>query len=293
MAKPKHKRYNSFKGARFTSTISTSLVLFLLGIVALLGVMATQLTVYVRENMGFSVVLNENATDAQIKSLQNRLTAAPYARDVQYISKTDALRELYIELGENPEELLGYNPLRPSFEVKLHNEYAEAAKLAEIANTLSKAYPYIEKVSYQKDLIKLVNDNLRLIGVVLLGIATIMAIISMVLIGNTVSLVAYSKRFLLHTMILVGAKPSFIRRPFIRSHVANGIVGAIIAIAMLGGLLYYLSNEMSGFAALLDIKILAYVGGGILLAGIILSYIAARFAIGRYLRTDRDKLYYM
>ena len=108
---------------RLTSTISTSLVLFLLGIIALLGVMATQLTVYVRGNMGFSVVLDENVTDAQIKTLQKRLTAAPYARKVQYISKSDALKELYMELGENPEDLLGYNPLRPSFEVKLNSDY--------------------------------------------------------------------------------------------------------------------------------------------------------------------------
>ena len=114
MAKSKKKKHNSFFGARLTSTISTSLVLFLLGIIALLGVMATQLTVYVRGNMGFSVVLDENVTDAQIKTLQKRLTAAPYARKVQYISKSDALKELYMELGENPEDLLGYNPLRPS-----------------------------------------------------------------------------------------------------------------------------------------------------------------------------------
>ncbi len=293
MGKSIHKKHRSFRGARFTSTISTSLVLFLLGIVALLGVMATQLTLYVRENMGFSVILNENATDTQIKSLQTRLTSAPYARSVQYISKTDALRELYMELGENPEELLGYNPLRPSFEIKLQNEYADAGKISEIEKNLTKAYPYIEKVSYQKDLIRLVNDNLQLIGIVLLGIAAIMAIISMVLIGNTVSLVAYSKRFLLHTMVLVGAKPAFIRRPFIRSHVANGVVGALIANSMLGGLLYYMSREMRGFSSLLNPETLAYVGCGIILAGIILSYIAARIAIGRYLRADRDKLYYM
>ena len=190
MAKSKKKKHNSFFGARLTSTISTSLVLFLLGIIALLGVMATQLTVYVRGNMGFSVVLDENVTDAQIKTLQKRLTAAPYARKVQYISKSDALKELYMELGENPEDLLGYNPLRPSFEVKLNSDYADATKLAGIDKTLRSAYPYIENVSYQKDLIELVNDNLKLIGLILLGIAVVMTVISVVLIANTVSLVA-------------------------------------------------------------------------------------------------------
>ena len=213
MAKSKKKKHNSFFGARLTSTISTSLVLFLLGIIAFMGVMATQLTRYVRENMGFSIVLDENVTDAQVKTLQKRLTAAPYARRVQYISKADALRELYVELGENPEDLLGYNPLRPSFEVKLHSDYADAARLAEIDKTLRSAYPYIENISYQKDLIELVNDNLRLIGMILAGIAVVMTIISFVLIANTVSLVAYSKRFLLHTMELVGAKPAFMTPP--------------------------------------------------------------------------------
>ena len=283
MAKSKKKKHNSFFGARLTSTISTSLVLFLLGIIALLGVMATQLTVYVRGNMGFSVVLDENVTDAQIKTLQKRLTAAPYARKVQYISKSDALKELYMELGENPEDLLGYNPLRPSFEVKLNSDYADATKLAGIDKTLRSAYPYIENVSYQKDLIELVNDNLKLIGLILLGIAVVMTVISVVLIANTVSLVAYSKRFLLHAMVLVGATPAFIRRPFVRSHIVNGIFGALIANGLLGALLYYMSRELSGFSSLLDKEMLLFIAGGILLAGIVLSYLAARIAVGRYL----------
>ena len=293
MAKSKKKKHNSFFGARLTSTISTSLVLFLLGIIAFRRVMATQLTRYVRENMGFSIVLDENVTDAQVKTLQKRLTAAPYARRVQYISKADALRELYVELGENPEDLLGYNPLRPSFEVKLHNDYADAARLAEIDKTLRSAYPYIENISYQKDLIELVNDNLRLIGMILAGIAVVMTIISFVLIANTVSLVAYSKRFLLHTMELVGAKPAFIRRPFVRSHIVNGIFGALIADALLGAVLYYMSRELRGFASLLDREVLLAIAAGIVVAGIVLSYLAARIAVGRYLRTDHDKLYYM
>ena len=293
MAKSKKKKHNSFFGARLTSTISTSLVLFLLGIIALMGGVATQLTHYVRENMGFSVVLDENVTDAQIKTLEKRLSAAPYARQVHFISKADALRELYIELGENPEDLLGYNPLRPSFEVKLHSDYADAAYLAQIDKNLRSAYSYVENVSYQKDLIELVNDNLRLIGLILVGIALVMTIISVVLIANTVSLVAYSKRFLLHTMELVGATPAFIRRPFVRSHVVDGIFGALIANALLGGVLYYMSRELTGFASLLDREMLLVIRAGIVLVGIVLSYLAARIAVRRYLRTDRDKLYYM
>ena len=293
MTKTRRKKHSSFLGARLTSTVSTALVLFLLGIIALLGITAKRLSVYVRENMGFTVVLDENTSDSQIKALQKRLTAAPYARKVEYISKKDALRELSMEIGENPEDLLGYNPLRPSFEVKLNSEYANASKLPEIERTLTKAYPYIRKVSYQKDLIKLVNENMRLIGLILLGIAVVMTVISIVLIGNTVSLVAYSKRFLLNTMMLVGAKNSFIRRPFVRSHVANGIMGAIIANVLLAAMLYYLSRDMSGLAALLDKKMLVEVAVGILAAGIVFSYVAARVAIARYLRMDRNKLYYM
>ena len=116
MAKSKKKKHNSFFGARLTSTISTSLVLFLLGIIAFMGVMATQLTRYVRENMGFSIVLDENVTDAQVKTLQKRLTAAPYARRVQYISKAAAVREPHVALGEYPAALLGHNPFPPPFE---------------------------------------------------------------------------------------------------------------------------------------------------------------------------------
>ena len=163
----------------------------------------------------------------------------------------------------------------------------------DFAKNLRSAYSYVENVSYQKDLIELVNDNLRLIGLILVGIALVMTIISVVLIANTVSLVAYSKRFLLHTMELVGATPAFIRRPFVRSHVVDGIFGALIANALLGGVLYYMSRELTGFASLLDREMLLVIGAGIVLVGIVLSYLAARIAVRRYLRTDRDKLYYM
>ncbi|MCD7710099.1 MAG: permease-like cell division protein FtsX [Porphyromonadaceae bacterium] len=293
MLKSKKKKYGSFFGARLTSTISTSLVLFLLGIIALMTVMATQLSLYVRENMGFSVVLDENVTEAQVKGLEKQLTAAPYARMVHYISKADALQELCAELGENPEELLGYNPLRPSFEVKLHSDYADAVQLARIDSTLRRNYPYIKSVSYQKEFIGLVNDNLRLIGIILLGIAVVMAVISVVLIANTVSLAAYSKRFLLHTMVLVGATPSFIRRPFVRAHMVNGFFGALIANGILWGGVYYLCKELSGFSSLLDKRMMLFIAVGLLVAGVLLSWLAARIAVGRYLRTGRDKLYYI
>ncbi|WP_303115901.1 cell division protein FtsX [Coprobacter fastidiosus] len=293
MSESKSGRHITFFNARLTSTISISLVLFILGIVVLMGILATRLSMYVKENMGFSIVLKENVKESQVKKLQKKLDIAPYVRATQYISKEDALKELEVELGENPKDLLGFNPLQASIEVKLRSDYAHPDSLVWIEKGLRKGTVAIDDIVYQKDLIQLVNDNIRRISLMLLGLAVVLMLISFALISNTIRLGAYSKRFIIHTMKLVGATPAFIRKPFIISNIVNGIIGAFIAMALLSGCVYYLLTEFDNLYTLIDISSLLWVFVIVLLLGVVLTAISAWFAVNRYIRMDRDNLYYV
>ena len=293
MSESKSGRHITFFNARLTSTISISLVLFILGIVVLMGILATRLSMYVKENMGFSIVLKENVKESQVKKLQKKLDIAPYVRATQYISKEDALKELEVELGENPKDLLGFNPLQASIEVKLRSDYAHPDSLVWIEKGLRKGTVAIDDIVYQKDLIQLVNDNIRRISFMLLGLAVVLMLISFALISNTIRLGAYSKRFIIHTKKLVGATPAFIRKPFIISNIINGIIGAFIAMALLSGCVYYLLTEFDNLYTLIDISSLFWVFVIVLLLGVVLTAISAWFAVNRYIRMDRDNLYYV
>ena len=282
----------SFLNARMTSTLSVSLVLFILGIMVLMGFLATNLSRHVKENIGFSIVLNESAGERQVHQLQRMLERSKYVKAAQYISKEDALKEVMIELGENPEDVLGVNPLQSSIEVKLKADYANTDSLAVIEKNL-RGQVIVSDILYQKDLIQSVNDNMSRIGLVLLALAIVLMLISFALISNTIRLGAYSKRFLIHTMKLVGATPAFIRRPFIVSKVINGIVASVIAMLLLSGCIYYLMSEMENFTTLLSVPMMVLVFLSVLILGIILTAVSAYWAVNRYIRMDRDDLYYI
>ena len=282
----------SFFHSRLTSIISISLVLFLLGLIFLIGLLGNKLSVYVKENISFSIVLKDRQKEADIKKMQRTLKALPFIKSTEYISKEQAAKELEEELGENPETFLGFNPLQASIEVKLHSQYANPDSLKMIEKRI-KNYTSVSDLLYRKDMMEMVNDNMKRVSLILLALAGVLMTISFVLIGNTIRLLIYSKRFLIHTMKLVGATAGFIRRPFVWYNVVSGFFASILAILMLTGALFYLQNELSGFIQLLDIKalIIAYVG--ILIIGISLSIVATVFAVNKYLRMDVDKLYYI
>ena len=285
MAEGKKVSSVSFFNSRLTSIISISLVLFLLGLVFLIGLLGNKLSVYVKENISFSIVLRDNQKEADIKKMQKTLDALPYIKSTEYISKEQAVKELEEELGENPETFLGFNPLQASIEVKLHSEYANVDSLQLIEKKIKK-YTSVSDLLYRKDMMQMVNDNVKRVSLILLTLAVMLMAISFVLISNTI-------RLLIHTMKLVGATPGFIRRPFVRYNVVSGIFASIFAILMLTGALYYLQNELSGFVQLLDIKVLIIVYAGVLIMGILLSVTATVFAVNKYLRMGVDKLYYI
>lgn len=292
MAEKNKIRSVTFFHSRLTSVISIALVLFLLGLICLMGLLGNKLSVYVKENISFSIVLKDNQREADIKKMQKKLDSLPFIKSTEYISKEQAVKELEEELGENPETFLGFNPLKASIEVRLRSDYANPDSLPKIEHYI-KQYTSVSDLLYRKDMMEMVHNNMQRIGLILFVLAVMLMAISFVLIGNTIRLLIYSKRFLIHTMKLVGATPGFIRRPFVYYNMVSGVIAALLAIGMLSGFLYYLQSELTGFIQLLDMQTLLIVFVLVMLLGILLSAVATIIAVNKYLRMNIDRLYYI
>jgi len=274
-----------------TSIISISLVLFLLGIVGLLLLNAQRLSTHVLENLGFSIVLKEEAKEVDIIRLQKNLDAKAYVKSTDYITKEEAARETSEELGENFIEFLGYNPLPASIVVKFYADYANSDSIASIEKELQR-FDEVDEIMYQESLIHLVNENVRKISLIILAFSALMFFIAIALVNNTIRMSVYSKRFLINTMQLVGATRSFIRKPFLMRSAGHGIYAAIIAILLLVGVIYLIQQEFMEVISFQDVDILGILFIGVILVGIILNWISTYFAINKYLRMKSDDLYY-
>jgi cell division transport system permease protein len=274
-----------------TTVISISLVLFLLGIIGLLFLNARRLSVYVKENLGFTVMVNENSREAEVQRLQKTLNASSYVREATYVSQDEAADLLREELGEDFVDFLGYNPLLSSIEVKVFAEYANPDSMAVIEKEVLN-FPQVNEVYYQKNLLHAVHDNIEKISIVLGGFAILLMVIAIALINNTIRLSVYSRRFLIKTMQLVGATRGFIRRPFLVTGILNGLAGATIAIILLSGLIYGLTNEFEGMIGFANIKLIGLLFAIVIALGILITLISTFFAVNRYLRMNADDLYY-
>jgi cell division transport system permease protein len=278
--------------SRFTSTISISLVLFLIGMMLVMGFLAKDLSNYVKENISISVIVDDEMKLPDVKMFQKRLESSPWVKSVEYIDKEEALKELVNNLGENPEDLLGYNPLLASFDVYLNSDYANTDSISKLETSLKKNKSVLE-VIYRKDLIQLVNENVKRISIILLALAIVLTLISFSLIRNTVRLMIYSKRFLIHTMQLVGANRNFIRKPFLLENLWSGIIAAVLAMGLLYGSLYYFEQKLAGSIHILELQTLAFVFISMLFFGIIIIYLATWLAVSSYLKMNSSDLYYV
>ena len=292
MAENKKVSSVSFFNSRLTSIISISLVLFLLGLVFLIGLLGNKLSVYVKENISFSIVLKDNQKEADIKKMQKTLDALPYIKSTEYISKEQAVKELEEELGENPETFLGFNPLQASIEVKLHSEYANVDSLQLIEKKIKK-YTSVSDLLYRKDMMQMVNDNVKRVSLILLTLAVMLMAISFVLISNTIRLLIYSKRFLIHTMKLVGASWGFIRRPFLVRNIWIGILAAAMADAALIGMAYALVRYEPELIEIITPMTMLMVMGSVFVFGVVITFMCAYISINKYLRMKASALYYI
>ena len=294
MGKKKRKQEKNRSGRAglqaVTLCISTAMVLILLGLVVLTGLVGRNLSSRVKENLVVTVMLAQDMTDTEAAQLQKKLRERPYMNQMKYVSKEDALKEGVKELGSDPSEFVGENPFLSSIELTLLADYANNDSLRWIEKEL-KASPKVSEIAYQKDLVEAVNKNLAKISLVLLGLAVLLLIVSFSLINNTIRLGVYARRFSIHTMKLVGASWGFIRGPFVRKSVGLGVLAAVIACAVLGGLVYALYRYEPEILTVLTWKELAITGGAVLLFGVIITAICAHISVNKFLRMKAGELY--
>lgn len=273
-----------------TSCISTTLVLLLLGLVVFFVLAAHNLSVYVKENINFSIVISDDMKERDILRLQKSLNGEPFVKSTEYISKKQALEEQTEAMGTDPQEFLGYNPFSASIEVKLKSDYANADSIAKIEKQIRKNTD-IQDVLYQKELVDAVNDNIRKISLLLLGLAVILAMISFALINNMIRLSIYSKRFLIHTMKLVGASWSFIRRPFLRRNFWIGVLAAGLADGMLWAAATWLVEREPELIKVITPEVMLLVSVAVLAFGVLITWLCAFFSVNKYLRMKAGALY--
>lgn len=275
-----------------TACISTTMVLILLGLMLFLVLSAHRLSVYVRENLNFTVLLSNDAPESAILALQKRLDGEAFVKASAYISKEEALKEEVETMGSDPVEFLGYNPFSPSIELKLHAAYANADSVAWIKERIL-ADKLVTDVDYRQGLMDSVNRNISKLSIGLLAVAALLTLISFALINNTVRLTIYSKRFLIHTMKLVGAGWGFIRRPFLRRNFWVGLSSGVLADAVLVAAAYTLVSYEPGLLAVITTDILLWVMLSTLLFGVLITCMCAYISINKYLRLSAGDLYYM
>ena len=279
-------------GSYLMSMVSIALVLFLLGVFALLMMHAQNLSNHLKENIGFEVVMNSNVKEDKILQLQKELDAMPAVKSTEYITKEEAIQRLSEDLGEDFLQWLGNeeNPLLPSIDVRFNAEWANNDSIAAFQTQLMKNKD-IKDIYYQKSLVGLIDQNVRRIGVVLMIASLVLLIIAITLIRNTIRLIIYSKRFLVRSMQLVGATPSYIRRPFIRSGILQGFFGALLADILLALLLYGMTRRLPELTFVQDYTIIVGIFVGIIALGILLGGLSTRIALRKYLHADVDRLY--
>lgn len=273
-----------------TLCISTTMVLILLGLVVFSVLTARNLSNYVKENLTVTVMLNDTVSVNDAHRLCRNLYHRPYARNIDYVSKEQALKEQSEAMGSDPSEFLGMNPFVATLELQLKSDYANRDSLLWIAKELT-ANPKVTDVAYQEDLMDKVNNNLQKISLVLLVLAVLLTFISYSLISNTVRLRVYSQRFLIHTMKLVGASWGFIRRPFMWTGLAVGLIAALLACLFLGGAVWSLFQYEPSLRGIITWQVLATTAVAVFLFGITITLLCSHISVSRFLRMRARDLY--
>ena len=288
----KNEKYShrKIRSSFFSTIVSLSLVLFVLGLLGLVVLNAKKLSDYVKENIGLSIILKDSIRDAEFMSLRKQLDVEPFVKKATFVTKEQAAESLKKDLGEDFVKFLGYNPLLSSFDIKLNAEYANADSLQAIEKKLLQNNN-VKEVYYQKSLVNVINDNVRKIGIVLLSFCLLLSVIAIALINNTIRLYIYSKRFIIRTMQLVGATTAFISRPFIIRSVWNGFYSALITIAMLMGLIYTAQNNFPELIGLNDIQLFIQLFVMVMIDGVGITFLSTYFAVKKYLKIQAVDLY--
>lgn len=274
-----------------STVVGIALVLFMLGFFGLLLLNANKLAENAKENIRFEIYLLDKAREVDVLKLQKTLDNAAYTKSTEYITKEQATANMIEELGQDFQGLLdGYSPIPGTIDLNLQSQYTHPDSVEWIVKEIQ-ADKSVKEVDYSPSLIAQITSNIRKIELVILVFSAVLLIIAIALINNTIRLAMYSKRFLIRSMKLVGAKKGFIQRPFFKSGLVQGILGGILAMGMLLAVLYFFRERLPDFFQLTDYPMFSKLFGGIVLAGIVIALFSTYLAVRRYLRMELDDLY--
>ena len=275
----------------FSVVTSIALVLFLLGMLGLLVLNAKSISDNFKEQVVLTIYLEDTSKGVEIKQLEKSLAFSEYVKQTEFVSKESAADFMKLEYGEDFLDDIGYNPLKNSIQVNLKANYVTARRLDSISeSTLKKNF--IEDIKYDKDLVSLMNSNVKKISFWILIISVIFTVIAVLLINSSIRLAVYSKRFSIKTMQMVGAAKKFIRTPFIWRSVRLGIIGSLIAISAIAIVLYYLNTIFPEFKLTQNKISTGLLFASIFSVGILITWWSTFFATQRFLNLKTDQLYY-
>ena len=275
----------------FSVIVSITLVLFLMGFFSFLVLSANKLANYFKEQVTVTVLIKDDAKNADIEQLQKTLSVASFVKSVRFVSKEVAAEKFSKDIGEDFVTFIGTNPLQNTIDLSLKAEYAEPDKMREIKRELEQN-SFVTEVVYDQSLVALIHENVNRIGIVTLIFSALFTFVSILLINASIRLSIYSKRFIIKTMQLVGATRSFIRRPVLWTNVRLGILSALIAIVLFYLSLLAIVKSYPEFNILMDTGTLSIVFISIITIGILISWLSTYFATQRFLNLNTNDLYY-
>lgn len=292
MKREKSTTKRRLRGSYLISLMSIMLVLFVLSLFSSLVLFANKISDYIKENIGFEIVMNKGVKEKDIIDFKHVLDKKEYVKSTEYISQEEATRRLTEDLGEDILDWLGdvENPLLPSIDVRFKSEYANNDSIAKIEKWVMRN-KNVKEVYFQKSLIHSIDKNVNKIAAVLLLVGAALLIMAITLIGHTVRLSVYSKRFVVRSMQLVGATESFIIKPFLKSFVIQGVIGSVLSLALLSIFLYRVMRDVPELASLTGFGSFAVIYISVLVLGVLLTTLSTLFAMRKYLRADIDDLY--
>lgn len=283
--------YRRLLRSYFSSVISISLVLFLVGMTGVLIVNAKSVSNYFKENITVSAVLSVEADEADASAMADRLENTPYVKDIRIITKEEGVEEMKKMLGDDFLDVFEVNPIPVSLELQVAADYISTDSLSVIEEALYE-YPAVHEVVYQQSLVEILNANIERIGVVAGVLVLLLLFISVVLINNTVRLNVYSKRFTIHTMRLVGATKGFITRPFVGQAFFQGLIAGAVADVLILGALYLIRNEFYQLFSLIDAMLLGLVMIAVIVLGVLLCMVSTSAGVRSLISLTKNELYY-
>lgn len=281
-----------FAGSYFVSLMSIMLVLFVLGMYALMIVYTDKLLKHVKENIGFEVVMKSNAKESSIKNLTNELSKKEYVKSARYISKEEATNKMKEDLGEDFLQWLGdiENPLLPSIDVRFVADYANSDSMAMVEKWIGEK-TIVKEVIYQKSLTNTINANINKIKIVLFAVSLILLLIAITLISHTIRLSIYSKRFTVRTMQLVGATQGFVMKPFMKTFMTQGFIAAVIALILITITLFGINDYLPDMNISQNNEYIVIIYISVIILSLLLTMLSTIFSMRRYLNADIDRFY--